>query len=498
MQKFSNAARSNLALAINASVTSLAVTPGTGSKFPALGANDWFWATLQEGDNLEIVKVTARSTDTLTVVRGQGGTTAASFTTAAVIGLRPVAADFDKAIGFQTAYNVLAYGADPKGVSDSSTAIQAAIDAAYADGGGLVHLPAGLYLLTTGLTTYPTVTLQGAGRRVTRIKANTTSMKMVSCTTTTNAGTVIRDMTFLSNAKASVTAIWMHGASKANGDRVSNLFLSDLEIFGDGTAQMAVGIDLKFCVNVKLTNIWMALTTAGVVSSESADVDMASVTVQNGSGTGITIIGDGAAGAGYSHDEGYRLSNCNTNGQSVGLTITGQDWGTASSCSFTTAPGGALTMSGSTTWRFSGCEFSSSTDFAAVVQQDTFGGVVRPASGVQFTGCTFSLSNYGLVINGLEHVVSGCTFTANNIHDLAIGAFSDTSYCAITGNTCSSSVAYARIAEGSALGTADYNTITGNVLKLGGGSGLVRAAGSGANSLYEIPTSPATPLNVFY
>lgn len=358
MQKFSNAARSNLALAINASVTSLAVTTGDGAKFPALGSGDWFWATLQEGDNLEIVKVTGRSTDTMTVVRGQGGTTAASFTAAAVIGLRPVAADFDQAIGFQTAYNVLSYGADPKGAADSSTAIQAAIDAAYAAGGGLVHLPAGLYLLTTGLVTYPTVTLQGAGRRATRLLANTASMKMISCTTTTNAGTVVRDMTFLSNAKASVTAIWMHGASKANGDRVSNVFLSDLEIFGDGTAQVAVGIDLLFCVNVKLTNIWMSLTTDGVYSDQSADVDITSVTVQNGSGTGITIVGDDTAGSGYSHDEGYRLVSCNTNGQSIGLAVSGQDWGAASSCSFTTAPGGALIMASCTNWHFSSCEFS--------------------------------------------------------------------------------------------------------------------------------------------
>lgn len=498
MQKFSNAARSNLALAINASVTSLAVTTGDGAKFPTLGSGDWFWATLQEGDSLEIVKVTGRSTDTLTVVRGQGGTTGASFTTAAVIGLRPVAADFEQAIGFQTAYNVLSYGADPKGVTNSSAAIQAAIEDAKDAGGGLVHLPAGLYLLTTGLVTYPTVTLQGAGRRATRLLANTASMKMISCTTTTNAGTVVRDMTFLSNAKASVTAIWMQGASKANGDRVANIFLSDLEIFGDGTAQVAVGISLRFCVNVKLTNIWMSLTTAGVISSESADVDMAGVTVQNGSGTGIAIVGDGAAGVGFSHDEGYRLSNCNTNGQTVGLTITGQDWGTASSCSFTTAPGGALIMSGSTTWRFSGCEFSSSTDAAASVSAATFNSVVRQPSGIQFTGCTFSLSDYGLILNGTEHAVSGCTFTANDIHDLALGAFSDAKYCAITGNTFSSSVAYARVSEGSILGTADYNTITGNVMKLGGGSGLIRASGSGANSLYQIPTTPATPLNVFY
>ena len=43
--------------------------------------------------------------------------------------------------------SVLAYGADPTGVADSTPAFQAAIDAAHAAGGGVVHTPAGTYLL---------------------------------------------------------------------------------------------------------------------------------------------------------------------------------------------------------------------------------------------------------------------------------------------------------------------------------------------------------------
>lgn len=54
-------------------------------------------------------------------------------------------------------YNVRSYGADPTGMADSRSAIQLAIDAASASGGGTVYFPRGTYLLSsfvdTGYTT---------------------------------------------------------------------------------------------------------------------------------------------------------------------------------------------------------------------------------------------------------------------------------------------------------------------------------------------------------
>ncbi len=91
--KFTNNASATLAASINTTVTTIVVSTGQGSLFPALGASDFFFATLVDAsNNIEIVKVTARASDTLTVVRGQDGTSGRSYTAGDRIELRPVAA----------------------------------------------------------------------------------------------------------------------------------------------------------------------------------------------------------------------------------------------------------------------------------------------------------------------------------------------------------------------------------------------------------------------
>jgi hypothetical protein len=78
---------------IGSSDTSIALQTGNGAKFPTLGGSDYFYATLSGTDGaLEIVKATARSGDTLTVVRAQEGTTAASFSAGSRMELRVTAA----------------------------------------------------------------------------------------------------------------------------------------------------------------------------------------------------------------------------------------------------------------------------------------------------------------------------------------------------------------------------------------------------------------------
>lgn len=98
--KFANSAFATLAAGINTSATSITLTTGQGARFPSLGAGDYFYATLIDAsNNLEIIKCTARSTDVLTVVRAQEGTTARSFSTGDRIELRVTAAGLVDLIG---------------------------------------------------------------------------------------------------------------------------------------------------------------------------------------------------------------------------------------------------------------------------------------------------------------------------------------------------------------------------------------------------------------
>lgn len=96
-QQFTNNAASTLSAGINASVTSITLTAGGGALFPALSGSQYFYGTISNtaGTVNEIVKVTARSTDTLTVVRAQDNTTASSFSAGDNFQLRVTAAAFN-------------------------------------------------------------------------------------------------------------------------------------------------------------------------------------------------------------------------------------------------------------------------------------------------------------------------------------------------------------------------------------------------------------------
>ena len=89
---FANNVAGLLASTITGSATSLALVTGQGASFPSPTGGDYYLATLSQGSppetSWEIVKVTARSDDTLTIVRGQEGTTATSWASGSKVELR--------------------------------------------------------------------------------------------------------------------------------------------------------------------------------------------------------------------------------------------------------------------------------------------------------------------------------------------------------------------------------------------------------------------------
>jgi hypothetical protein len=87
---FTNNAATTLASGITNVATTLTVATGTGALFPSPTAPDVFYVTLENaaGTTREIVQVTARSTDTFTIVRAQEGTTGTAFSAADKVELR--------------------------------------------------------------------------------------------------------------------------------------------------------------------------------------------------------------------------------------------------------------------------------------------------------------------------------------------------------------------------------------------------------------------------
>ena len=89
---FTNNSSTTLASAILYTDVSFTVATGTGSTFPAISGGDVAYITLTNGSTLEIVKVTGRSGDIFTCVRGQDGTTAVPWAAGTTVQLRTTAA----------------------------------------------------------------------------------------------------------------------------------------------------------------------------------------------------------------------------------------------------------------------------------------------------------------------------------------------------------------------------------------------------------------------
>ena len=95
--KFANNASTALDGALTNSATSFDVVDA--SVFPAIASPDFCFLTIVEGSNLEIIKVTDITGNTLTATRGQDGTSGVAFSSGARIDLRMTKAMLDELHG---------------------------------------------------------------------------------------------------------------------------------------------------------------------------------------------------------------------------------------------------------------------------------------------------------------------------------------------------------------------------------------------------------------
>lgn len=333
------------------------------------------------------------------------------------------------------------FGAIGNGVADDTAAVQAAINSIYP---GSVFLPPGDYSVSS-LLMRPGVTIEGESPSASRLvaRSNSTSLLRYVASGTLREHFGVRRLGFRSNGRTGVQAVSIDGGTSSV--RASRIRLENLDFEGS----FARAVNLRFCANSFLSNLFISQAVDGIYVDQCADTDIQSSKIQLGAGYGVSIMG----GPGP-FDEGVRLLGVSTNGQHYGMRITGQDWGLATACSFTTCPGGALIANGATNWKFGACEFAPAGS-PVVAAGINVGG---DCSDFVFDGGQVVLATFGIVLRGERHVVKGMTFKANSNVDVYLDG---AQRCVVVGNICDSSAQPWSVLE---YGGADLNNLYGNVV----------------------------------
>lgn len=180
-------------------------------------------------------------------------------------------------------YNILDYGADQTGSADSTTAIQSAINAANAVGGGVVFIPAGTYAVTT-IDLKLNVSIYGVGYASKLISTGTGNIiRYVDGTGLAPLENVfIRDFYINGTNNSGGSGIWIQGFVESE---ISGMYVHDVEAFGS----LVFGAKKsKFLRNtIDTTRTWDGMTIS-VGSSIDNIIESNYVLNSNDSGIGFT------------------------------------------------------------------------------------------------------------------------------------------------------------------------------------------------------------------
>lgn len=175
-------------------------------------------------------------------------------------------------------FNVFDFGAKGDGTTDDSGAIQAALNAANAAGGGMVFLPLGTYLIATTLTIYSKTRLSGSGWA---------SIIKVSPSINTYAGRAIR----VPGSDVGVTYDILLDNFQIDGNK-ANVAIGGGGI-GDEGSQSA--IDLNQVTRASLVNLYVhdAVTNGLYANNSCQSVSVIGGEWYNNGKVGITSGGRG-------------------------------------------------------------------------------------------------------------------------------------------------------------------------------------------------------------
>ena len=145
-------------------------------------------------------------------------------------------------------YNILDYGAVGNDSTDCTTAIQAAIDAAFAAGGGTVCIPTGTYKITSSLINKAGVSIIGQGCRSTILKAyNCTAITLGYDNSSLLGPITIQNFQIQGTAALGNIAIYQYSLNL--GDWLQGLIIRDMWI-----QKFSMGISLRNTYQVTIQN----------------------------------------------------------------------------------------------------------------------------------------------------------------------------------------------------------------------------------------------------
>jgi len=297
-------------------------------------------------------------------------------------------------------FNVLDYGAVGDGITDDTTAIQDAIDAA-AVLGGVVFFPANVYLVQSGITLKTKVSLRGEGRNnVSEIKRTATGGPVITIDQSTGVmGAVVEELKIRHTGTASAD----RGIYWARTTNPGFTFCSfrNLDVTGyDG---------LYFAGDAVGAPIWNTFDQVKAISCVNYGFYFSGVANQN------VFLNCASA---YSGNDGIRFAlSGGSSAQNIALINFASEY---SGTSAANAVSGlwARGVAGLLIDNFYGENNGPDSNFGAAFGVNSAHIWLQDCSGVEIRGGTFNKANYGICLTSTLAKISGCNF-------YEIGAFTN-------------------------------------------------------------------------